>query len=87
MAHASAFDFDHPDSIDMPLFAQCLLDLKSCQQSNIPVYSFTTHQRLEEPKYLYGAAIIIAEGIMALQDPGLREVYDLKVNSQSSVFS
>lgn len=79
LAHASAFDFDHPDSIDMPLFAACLADLKACQQSNIPVYSFTTHQRLEEPKYLYGAAIIIAEGIMALQDPGLRELYDLKL--------
>jgi uridine kinase len=61
--------------------AQCLADLKACQQSNIPIYSFTTHQRLEEPKYLYGAAIIIAEGIMALQDPGLRELYDLKVHT------
>ncbi|KAJ7158730.1 armadillo/beta-catenin/plakoglobin [Mycena filopes] len=57
----------------------CLLDLKECKQSNIPVYSFTTHQRLEEPKYLYGANVIIAEGIMALQDPGLRELYDLKL--------
>ncbi|KAJ7274365.1 armadillo/beta-catenin/plakoglobin [Mycena haematopus] len=79
LAHASAFDFDHPDSIDMPLFAACLSDLKACRQSNIPVYSFVTHQREDKPKYLYGAAIIIAEGIMALQDPGLREVYDLKV--------
>ncbi|KAJ7707676.1 armadillo/beta-catenin/plakoglobin [Mycena rosella] len=79
LAHASAFDFDHPDSIDMPMFASCLADLKSCQQSNIPIYSFTTHQRLEETQYLYGAAIIIAEGIMALQDPGLRELYDLKL--------
>ncbi|KAJ7170713.1 armadillo/beta-catenin/plakoglobin [Mycena crocata] len=79
LAHASAFDFDHPDSIDMPMFAACLSDLKGCQQSNIPIYSFTTHQRLDEPKYLYGAAIIIAEGIMALQDPGLRELYDLKL--------
>ncbi|KAJ7756466.1 armadillo/beta-catenin/plakoglobin [Mycena maculata] len=79
LAHASAFDFDHPDSIDMPMFAKCLSELKGCQQSNIPVYSFTTHQRLEEPKYLYGAAIILAEGIMALQDPGLRELYDLKL--------
>ncbi|KAJ6576473.1 armadillo/beta-catenin/plakoglobin [Mycena vulgaris] len=79
LAHANAFDFDHPDSIDMPMFASCLKDLKACQQSNIPIYSFTTHQRVEETKYLYGAAIIIAEGIMALQDPGLRELYDLKL--------
>ncbi|KAF7336650.1 Armadillo/beta-catenin/plakoglobin [Mycena venus] len=79
LAHASAFDFDHPDSIDMPLFAACLSDLKACKQSNIPVYSFVTHQREDEPKYLYGAAIIITEGIMALQDPALRDLYDLKL--------
>jgi uridine kinase len=41
------------------MFAACLADLKACQQSNIPVYSFAEHQRLDEPKYLYGAAIII----------------------------
>ncbi|KAJ7650221.1 armadillo/beta-catenin/plakoglobin [Roridomyces roridus] len=79
LAHASAFDFDHPDSIDMPLFAECLSQLKSCQQANIPVYSFKTHQREDEGRYLYGATIIITEGIMALQDPGLRELYDLKL--------
>ncbi|KAF7374866.1 Armadillo/beta-catenin/plakoglobin [Mycena sanguinolenta] len=79
LAFTSSYDFDHPDSIDMPLFAACLADLKACRQSNIPVYSFVTHQREDEPKYLYGAAIILAEGIMALQDPGLREVYDLKL--------
>ncbi|KAF8735985.1 hypothetical protein AX14_001064 [Amanita brunnescens Koide BX004] len=79
LAHANKLDFDHPDAIDMPMFAACLADLKACKQSNIPVYSFAQHQRLAETKYLYGASIIIAEGIMALHDPALRELYDLKV--------
>ncbi|KAF8896342.1 armadillo/beta-catenin/plakoglobin [Infundibulicybe gibba] len=79
LAHASLFDFDHPDAIDMPMFAACLADLKACKQSNIPVYSFSEHQRLAETKYLYGATIIITEGIMALHDPALRALYDLKV--------
>ncbi|OBZ72542.1 Uridine-cytidine kinase-like 1 [Grifola frondosa] len=79
LANASRFDFDHPNAIDMPLFASCLADLKSCKQSNIPIYSFTEHQRLDETKYLYGAAIIIAEGILALHDPALRALYDLKI--------
>lgn len=79
LAHASKFDFDHPDSLDMPLFAECLTDLKQNKQTNIPIYSFNSHQRLPETKYLYGASIIIAEGIMALQDPALRNLYDLKV--------
>ncbi|KAF9468053.1 armadillo/beta-catenin/plakoglobin [Collybia nuda] len=79
LAHANKLDFDHPDAIDMPMFAACLADLKACKQSNIPVYSFAEHQRLEEKKYLYGATIIITEGIMALHDPVLRALYDLKV--------
>ncbi|KAF8149900.1 armadillo/beta-catenin/plakoglobin [Crassisporium funariophilum] len=79
LAHANLLDFDHPDAIDMPMFASCLGDLKACKQSNIPVYSFAEHQRVEETKYLYGATIIIAEGIMALVDPALRALYDLKV--------
>lgn len=79
LAHANRFDFDHPDAIDMPMFASCLADLKACRQTNMPIYSFKEHQRLDETKYLYGAAVIIAEGIMALHDPSLRALYDLKI--------
>ncbi|KAF7799783.1 hypothetical protein EIP86_011025 [Pleurotus ostreatoroseus] len=57
LAHANRVDFDHPDAIDMPLFAA----------------------RLAETKYLYGAAVIITEGILALHDPILRALYDLKI--------
>lgn len=60
LAHANLLDFDHPDAIDMPMFAACLADLKACKQSNIPVYSFAEHQRLAETKYLYGGTIIIS---------------------------
>ncbi|KAJ3506644.1 hypothetical protein NLJ89_g6762 [Agrocybe chaxingu] len=81
LAHANMLDFDHPDALDMPIFAACLSDLKACKQSNIPMYSFEQHQRLPETKYLYGATIIIAEGIMALVDPALRDLYDLKVGT------
>ncbi|KAG0696208.1 armadillo beta-catenin plakoglobin [Suillus ampliporus] len=72
-AHANRMDFDHPDAIDMPMFAACLADLKACRQTNIPVYSFAEHQRLDEVK------MSPAEGIMALHDPDLRSLYDLKV--------
>jgi len=58
---------------------QCIRDLKRNRQTNIPVYSFSQHQRLEETQYLYGAAIVIVEGILALHDAELRNLYDLKV--------
>ncbi|KAI0064778.1 armadillo/beta-catenin/plakoglobin [Artomyces pyxidatus] len=83
LAFASRYDFDHPNSIDMELFASCLSDLKNLQQTNIPIYSFTEHQRLKETKYLYGATIILAEGIMALHDPEMRKLYDLKIFVQA----
>ncbi|CEL55534.1 uridine kinase [Rhizoctonia solani AG-1 IB] len=79
LAFANQYDFDHPDAIDMPLFAQCLRDLKECKQANMPIYSFTEHQRMKQRKYLYGANIVIVEGIMALQDPQLRDLYDVKI--------
>ncbi|KAG8688377.1 Uridine kinase, partial [Ceratobasidium sp. 423] len=34
---------------------------------------------MKQRKYLYGANIIIVEGIMALQDPQLRDLYDVKI--------
>lgn len=79
LAFQNLYDFDHPDSVDIPLFAACLADLKAWRQSNIPIYSFTEHQRLDETKYLYGASVIITEGILALHDKKLRDLYDLKI--------
>lgn len=50
---------DHPNSIDMDLFAECLENLKKGRATEIPVYSFNHHQRMPEKKYLYGASVII----------------------------
>ncbi|KIR73277.1 uridine kinase [Cryptococcus deuterogattii CA1014] len=79
LAFKNDLDLDHPDAIDMTLFAQCIKDLKQGKATEIPVYSFHHHQRMPEKKYIYGASVIIVEGIMALQSAELRELYDLKV--------
>nr|XP_019044985.1 uridine kinase [Kwoniella bestiolae CBS 10118]OCF23915.1 uridine kinase [Kwoniella bestiolae CBS 10118] len=79
LAFNNDLDLDHPNSIDTPLFVKCLLDLKQGKATEIPVYSFVHHQRMPEKKYIYGASVIIVEGIMALQSPELRALYDLKV--------
>ncbi|ORX38266.1 uridine kinase family-domain-containing protein [Kockovaella imperatae] len=79
LAFKSDLDLDHPDSIDTALFAKCLADLKQGRACEIPVYSFVHHQRMPETKYLYGANVIIVEGIMALQSADMRALYDLKV--------
>ncbi|WVF67596.1 uridine kinase [Kwoniella sp. CBS 6097] len=79
LAFNNDLDLDHPNSIDTPLFVKCLMDLKQGRATEIPVYSFVHHQRMPEKKYIYGASVIIVEGIMALQSPELRSLYDLKV--------
>ncbi|KAI5451367.1 Uridine kinase [Naganishia albida] len=79
LAFQNDLDLDHPDAIDTELFVKCLRDLKQGKATEIPVYSFKDHQRMDETKYLYGASVIIVEGIMTLTDPGLRDLYDLKV--------
>ncbi|UOH82992.1 hypothetical protein LQV05_005705 [Cryptococcus neoformans] len=87
LAFKNDLDLDHPDAIDMTLFAQCIKDLKQGKATEIPVYSFHHHQRMPEKKYIYGASVIIVEGIMALQSAELRELYDLKVFVPSSRYA
>jgi hypothetical protein len=45
----------------------------------IPVYSFVEHQRTKETQYLYGASVVILEGLFILSDPALRDLIDMKV--------
>ncbi|KAK4685916.1 uridine kinase, partial [Tremellales sp. Uapishka_1] len=78
-AFKNDLDLDHPDAIDTALFAKCLRSLKQGKATEIPVYSFVHHQRMPEKKYLYGASVIIVEGIMALESQEMRNLYDLKV--------
>ena len=58
-----------------------LADPRLGRPSSAAIYSFVTHQRLPETQYLYGASVIIVEGILALQDESLRELFDLKGSS------
>lgn len=51
----------------------------STSQLLTAIYSFITHQRSEDTQYLYGASVIIVEGILALNDPRMRDLFDLKV--------
>lgn len=82
-AFAQNFDFDHPSAIDQELLVQCIRDLKKSRAVQIPVYSFTQHQRTAESTYLYGHAVIVVEGIFVLQDAALRSLLDLKIFVQT----
>ncbi|XP_055578272.1 uridine-cytidine kinase-like 1 isoform X6 [Falco biarmicus] len=78
-AASNDFNFDHPDAFDFDLIIATLKKLKQGKSVKIPIYDFTTHSRKKEWKTLYGANVIIFEGIMAFADKELLKLLDLKI--------
>uniref|UniRef100_A0ACB8F6M2 Uridine-cytidine kinase-like 1 n=1 Tax=Sphaerodactylus townsendi TaxID=933632 RepID=A0ACB8F6M2_9SAUR len=70
-AASNDYNFDHPDAFDFDLIISTLKKLKQGKSVKIPIYDFTTHSRKKEWKTLYGANVIIFEGIMAFSDKDL----------------
>ncbi|XP_032112842.1 uridine-cytidine kinase-like 1 isoform X1 [Sapajus apella] len=73
------FNFDHPDAFDFDLIISTLKKLKQGKSVKVPIYDFTTHSRKKDWKTLYGANVIIFEGIMAFADKTLLELLDMKI--------
>jgi uridine kinase len=78
-AHQSNFNFDHPDAFSFDLLYKCLLDIKKGIKVEVPVYDFATHSRLDRTEPLYGANVVLFEGIFALYDKRVRDLMDLKL--------
>ncbi|GAD99935.1 uridine kinase, partial [Paecilomyces variotii No. 5] len=78
-AHANDYDFDSPDSIDFDVLVNTLRDLKQGKKANIPVYSFADHQRQPHTTALYSPHVLILEGILALYDPRILDMLDVKI--------
>lgn len=45
----------------------------------VPIYNFSTHSREEKTNTIYGANVIIFEGILALYDKRIRDMMDIRV--------
>ncbi|GAB1195230.1 hypothetical protein APSETT444_004485 [Aspergillus pseudonomiae] len=78
-AHNNEFDFDCPDAYDFDALVQTLKDLKQGKKADIPVYSFADHQRQPQTTTLYSPHVIILEGILALHDPRVLDLLDVKI--------
>ena len=79
LAHKNEWDLDSPESIDFDLLVDCLRSLKSGKRTDIPVYSFQDHQRLDKTISIYSPHVVILEGILALNDPRVLEMLDMKI--------
>ena len=78
-AFANEYDFDTPLLLDLDAVVETVRTLKRGGKSTIPVYSFAKHARIDKTNTIYGANVIIVEGLYALYDPRLLAMMDLKI--------
>ncbi|KAK9469192.1 uridine kinase family-domain-containing protein [Lipomyces arxii] len=78
-AFANEYDFDAPEALDLGLLVDVLLDLRDGKKVEVPIYSFSEHNRTSATTTIYGANVIILEGIFTLYDQRILDLLDLKV--------
>lgn len=78
-ANVAAYNFDHPDAIDVPALVECLKGLLLRNPVKVPVYDFVTHARREETITVEPADVIIVEGILVLAMEEVRSLCHMKI--------
>ncbi|XP_056633223.1 uridine-cytidine kinase-like 1 [Diorhabda sublineata] len=79
IADRNEYNFDHPDAFDFDLLAQTLQRLKEGRKVEVPIYNFLTHSREAKTKTMYGANVIIFEGILTFHNQKVIDMLDMKV--------
>lgn len=72
-------NYDHPDSLETDLMVEHLKMLKNGQPVDCPVYDYSRHNRSDRILHIEPRRIIVAEGILLLADPRLRDLLDIKI--------
>lgn len=72
-------NYDHPESFDHALLCDHLQLLRQGKSVEIPIYSHSKHQRLQETRTVGKHAIIVLEGILLFTDKQLRELMDIRI--------
>lgn len=80
LAFQNEYDLDTPTAVDLDCVYECVKSIKLGKKTDIPVYSFAKHARLPNQKItIYGANVVIVEGIFALFKPELLDLMDCKI--------
>jgi uridine kinase len=72
-------NYDHPNAIDKPLLIQHLRNLLAGHPIEKPIYDFKNHTRAEKTERIIPGDVVIIEGILALEDPELRDLMKIKI--------
>lgn len=79
VAERQNINFDHPDAFDWELLSQHIALLRDGHSVEQPTYSYITCTRQPQTIHIEPREVIIIEGILALCDPALRSLMDLKI--------
>ncbi len=72
-------NFDEPAAIEWTLLEKQLQELKQGKAIEMPTYSYLTCTRQPDTIRVEPREVVIVEGILVLNDPGLRKMMDVKV--------
>ncbi|CAG9330234.1 unnamed protein product [Blepharisma stoltei] len=79
LLEVAEYNFDHPDAFDFIEMNQALWKLLHCEEVNVPIYDYTRCRRSDSFIAAKPTQFVILEGIMALYDPKIRDMIDLKI--------
>lgn len=75
----SRLNYDHPNAFDTDRMIADIKRLKNNEEIDIPVYDYTIHNRTDQTIHVVPKKVIIVEGILILENAGLRDLMDIKV--------
>lgn len=79
MAERASVNYDHPDALDTNLLIEHIKLLQAGQAIEMPIYDFANHTRKKDYINIEPCKVIVVEGILILADPGLRNLFDIKI--------
>jgi len=79
LAGQNEYNFDHPNAFDFDLLIETLQKLKEGKRVEVPIYNFVTHSREKETNTMYGANVIICEGILLFANKQVLDMLDMKI--------
>ena len=82
-AAVNEYNFDAPEAFDFELLRETLQRLKEMKKVDVPIYNFVTHRRESKTVSMYGANVIIFEGILAFHNEDIRNMLDMKVGQST----
>lgn len=72
-------NYDSPEAFETDLLISHLKALRRGEKVQCPVYDYSQHNRTDKTVELKPSKIIIVEGILVLENPELRSLFDIKI--------